>query len=256
MTKTTKPLGRKAYGSIGHMPNSRLGPGDHCVPQGMADICTKHPRDKHDRIWVQEKLDGSCVSVAKLADGTLVALGRAGYPAASSPYEQHHMFAEWVMQPEQHGRFFDVLLPGERIVGEWLAQACGTCYMIPPYDEPFVAFDIFTPNNERLCVLPFYERICGQFIGPRLFWSRDVRGSYTRGGAIPLARAYAYLSMRRTFASKEQLEGVVYRVERFGKVDFLAKWVRPDKIDGCYLPEVSGNDPVWNWRPDKNGGAK
>ena len=25
-----KPLGRKAYGSIPHLPGSRLGPGDHC----------------------------------------------------------------------------------------------------------------------------------------------------------------------------------------------------------------------------------
>jgi hypothetical protein len=32
-------------------------------------------------------------------------------------------------------------------------------------------------------------------------------------------------------------------------VDFLAKWVRPDKVDGMYLPEISGKEPVWNWRP-------
>lgn len=46
------------------------------------------------------------------------------------------------------------------------------------------------------------------------------------------------------------VEGAVYRVERRGEVDFLAKWVRPDKQDGCYLPEVSGGEAVWNWRPD------
>ena len=32
-------------------------------------------------------------------------------------------------------------------------------------------------------------------------------------------------------------EGVVYRVESRGVVDFLAKWVQPEKVDGCYLFE-------------------
>jgi hypothetical protein len=49
----------------------------------------------------------------------------------------------------------------------------------------------------------------------------------------------------------DEIEGVVYRVERKGKVDFLAKYVRPDKVDGSYLPEVSGREAVWNWRPTK-----
>ena len=47
----------------------------------------------------------------------------------------------------------------------------------------------------------------------------------------------------------DEPEGVVYRVERKGDVDFLAKWVRPDKVDGKYLPEMSGEPAVWNWRP-------
>jgi hypothetical protein len=47
-------------------------------------------------------------------------------------------------------------------------------------------------------------------------------------------------------------EGVVYRVERRGEFDFMTKWVRPDKVDGKYLPEIEGSVssvPVWNWRP-------
>jgi len=47
----------------------------------------------------------------------------------------------------------------------------------------------------------------------------------------------------------DQTEGVVYRVERKGKVDFLAKWVRHDKVDGKYVPENNGGETVWNWRP-------
>jgi hypothetical protein len=34
-------------------------------------------------------------------------------------------------------------------------------------------------------------------------------------------------------------------VERRGEVDFLAKYVRPDKVDGKYL----GGEPIWMWRP-------
>src|SRR4051812_27164291 len=96
--KTTKPLGIKAYGSICHLPGSRLGPGDHKLNEGQARILTAKLRDKHDLIIVQEKLDGSNGAVARLDDGTLIALGRAGYPAISSPYEQHRLFAAWVYQ--------------------------------------------------------------------------------------------------------------------------------------------------------------
>ena len=31
-------------------------------------------------------------------------------------------------------------------------------------------------------------------------------------------------------------------------VDFLVKYVRHDKQDGIYLPEISGKKSVWNWR--------
>ena len=34
-----------------------------------------------------------------------------------------------------------------------------------------------------------------------------------------------------------------------GVVDFLGKFVRPNKVDGCYLPEIGGKEAVWNWRP-------
>lgn len=85
-----KPLGRKSYGSIGHLPNSRLGPSDSCVTDGQAKICTSKARDKHDTIIVQEKLDGSNVGVV-LLNGEIIPLSRAGYHARTSPFEQHHL---------------------------------------------------------------------------------------------------------------------------------------------------------------------
>jgi hypothetical protein len=42
---TTKPFGGKSYGSIGHFPTSRLGPGDHKIADGQARILTERARD-------------------------------------------------------------------------------------------------------------------------------------------------------------------------------------------------------------------
>jgi hypothetical protein len=96
----TKPLGHRNYGSIPHLPGSRRGPGDHKCHEGQAKIATEKARDKNDTIIVTEKLDGSNVGVA-MVDGVIIPLGRAGYPALSSPWLQHKFFAQWVFQ-RQH----------------------------------------------------------------------------------------------------------------------------------------------------------
>jgi hypothetical protein len=234
--KAMKPLGRKAYGSIGHLPSSRLGPGDHRITDGQARICTVKARDKHDTIIVQQKYDGSCCAVA-LLDGKLLPLTRSGNLAATSPFVQHHYFDQWVWQNE--ARFRAVLREGERLVGEWLALAHGTRYEINGSLEPFVAFDIMH-TDQRMVFREFTERI----------------GS---GGACPFQTPqvveFRPIAVEKAMAKvsnpwcRDEIEGVVYRVERRGKVDFLAKWVRPDKVDGCFLPEVSGKEAVWNWKP-------
>src|SRR5690554_6471289 len=125
MNNSAKPLGHKAYGSIPHLPNSRLGPGDYSLNEGQARILTEKTRDRHDTVIVQEKLDGSNVAVANI-DGQIVALTRAGYVATTSKFEQHHLFAHWVR--ERESLFAKLLKPGERLCGEWLAQAHGTRY--------------------------------------------------------------------------------------------------------------------------------
>ena len=51
----------------------------------------------------------------------------------------------------------------------------------------------------------------------------------------------------------DPIEGAMWRVEskgNKGNVEFLAKYVRHDKVDGRYLPKVSGQPEVWNWRPE------
>jgi hypothetical protein len=233
-TKFTKPLGIKAYGSICHLPGSRLGPGDHKLNPGQAKILTEKVRDKHDVIIVQEKLDGSNVAVARVS-GQLVALGRAGYPAISSKYKQHRLFAAWVFARIEQ---FEFLVEGERLCGEWLAQAHGTRYQLA--HEPFVAFDLMR-GTERANREEFSRRIeAAGFATPKLL---------SIGPPISIARALELLGERGFHGALDPAEGAVWRVERRGKVDFLGKFVRPDKIDGCYLPEIGAKEAVWNWRP-------
>src|SRR4051812_43029286 len=108
-----RPLGHKAYGSIPHLPGSRLGPSDRRLPDALARVATEAPRDPHDHVIVQEKLDGSCVAAARLGDA-IVALGRGGDLAERSRNEGRRLWAAWVR--EQEARFLAALAPGERLV--------------------------------------------------------------------------------------------------------------------------------------------
>jgi hypothetical protein len=191
-------------------------------------------RDRHDLIIVQEKLDGSNVACVKL-DGKILPLTRAGNSAWSSPYEQHHLFAWWVLENEE--RFAAVLHDGERVCGEWLAQAHGTRYVFP--HEPFVAFDLMV-GTARLPGEVLINRMrIAQFVTPR---------ELHRGGALSVAQVKKTLEPSG-HGALDPVEGAVWRCEREGRVDFVVKWVRPNKVDGLYLPEISGRPPVWNWRP-------
>ena len=61
----------------------------------------------------------------------------------------------------------------------------------------------------------------------------------------------------------DPVEGAVWRVEsnrqvspgksndRHWIVDFVVKFVRPDKVDGHYLPDISGREIVWNLDPQE-----
>lgn len=192
-------------------------------------------RDRHDRIIVAEKLDGSNVAVA-LHNGDVLALGRAGYLASTSKYEQHQFFAHWVREREE--LFRGLLSEGERVNGEWLAQAHGTVYELP--HEPFVAFDIMREADR----LPWDE------VASRCLAAGIVTPRILSDG--PPVNIEAILPMIETsgHGAKEAVEGAVWRVERHGSFDFMAKWVRQDKIDGKYLPEISGSEPIWHWRPN------
>lgn len=231
---SAKPLGGRAYGSTPHLIGSRLGIGDHHCHEGQHRICTEKVRDRHDRVIVTEKLDGSNVAVVK-KEGKILALTRAGYLATTSPYPQHHYFAWWV---DGRRAQFDALLgDGDMVNGEWLVLAHGTRYELP--HDPFVAFSMAQGKS-------------------RYPWDYVVKATGNCGVPIPRVLSdgppLCIDAMRELIATSghgalDPVEGAVWRVERQGQFDFLAKWVAQDKADGKYLTDITGHPEVWNWRP-------
>lgn len=234
-----KPLGRKAYGSIPHLPGSRLGPGDYKLHEGQERICFEGGADRRGRkhrVIVTEKLDGSNVAVAKV-NGQPIGLVRAGYAAQSSPRKQHQIFAAWVRQ-----RAWDCLPEGWRISGEWLHQAHGTIYRP---NSPFVAFDVFDEGNSRL---PYDE-------ARALMASCNVIGAHviSDGGGMTIDDAMKALGERGFHGAQEQVEGAVWRVETSGAFNFLAKYVRQDKVDGKYFGAGEDGGDIFMCDPLEGG---
>jgi len=231
-----KPLGRKNYGSIPHLLDSKLGHHDKYIHKGQNDILTKKSRDKNDHIIVTEKYDGSNVGIARM-NGKLVCLTRSGYLASSSPYEQHHMFKEWV---DKERCRFQFLEEGERIVGEWLAQVHSLEYQLL---HPFVSFDIFNPNNKRTSHGELVTRTTKtDVLTPRIILQGE--------SSFPIEESLKILNIRTHYHSvicKEQPEGMVYRVERKGEFDFMAKWVRDDFEAGRYCIGIEKENLKWNY---------
>jgi hypothetical protein len=206
------------------------------VHPGQALICCEKPR-RGDQIFVTEKLDGACMSVADI-DGSIVALSRAGYRASDALYDHLRIFEDYVGEREED--FAAVLNPGERIVGEWLAMAHGTLYDTHhPEFSPFVVFDIFRDDTRRVLRNEMIDRVDGRFRVAHLVGT----------GPLTVDDAMDGLGGRGFHGATEQVEGAVWRVERENRVDFLAKFVRHDKIDGKYLPDVANAEPIWFWRP-------
>jgi hypothetical protein len=228
----------KAYGSIPHLPGSRTGPADRHVPLGLARRMTERTASKHERVVVQEKLDGSCVAALRVG-GAVVALGRDGSLAAGSAFLGRRVFAAWVAQ--EAGRFLDVLADGERLVGEWLAVAHGTRYALP--HEPFVAFDLMR-GAERLTYASLQARVArAGFVTPH---------TLSVGGAVSVSEALEKLG-QGGHGAQDEVEGLVWRLESQGQVKALAKFVRAGKQDGALLPEHTGQGLVWNWKPEEVG---
>lgn len=239
-----KPLGHKAYGSIPHLPGSQRGPADRGLTDAQARLLTHTPR-RGDRILVTEKLDGTCVAVAKL-QGQIVPLGRAGYRAETSRQEQHALFAAYVMQRWQA---FDALLrEGERLCAEWLAMAHGVRYDLAGR-PPLAAFDLMRGHKRAL-----YDDLRSRLAG--LGDVVQPAPLLHEGAALPVEEAMARLGAGH-YGAVDVPEGVVYRVERQERCDFLGKYVRADFVPGRYFAEHQPDGrPVWNWRPPERRPAQ
>lgn len=216
------------YGSIPHLSVSKLSQqADKKISEGQERILTKQARDWKDLIIVTEKLDGSNVGIIR-KDGVIRAITRKGYEATSSPFKQHVDFFKWVLR---NMILFEWLPEGCRVCGEWMALSHGTKYDITGL-SPFIAFDVVDPENKRLPYIPF-TRICYEYGIPNIPLLHI-------GQPISIKNAVKLLGSGH-YGKPEKPEGVVYRCEREGKVDFLAKYVRSDKEDGKYL-----DTELWN----------
>jgi len=244
-----KPLNGKCYGHIAHLRGSRTGPGDHICNIGDQIRAIEKVKDKHDRIVVLEKLDGTNVGVTKL-NNVCVPLIRAGYLAMNTKFLQHKLFAQWVYKNIE--RFDGLLNEGERACGEWLAMAHSTRYKLQ--HEPFTIFDIMT-GNDRICYDILCSRIANyEFTAPHII---HVGGSLSIKSAMEKLGKYGY------HGALDPVEGAVWRIERNEFTDRwdtssprewivenLVKYVRPGKEDGIYFAERE-EDNIWNWYPSK-----
>jgi len=228
MDEKNKKIIDRNYGSIPHFSTSKMSQqADKKIDIGSEKILTEKSRDWKDLIIVTEKIDGSNVGVIK-KNNRLYSLTRSGYECNTSPYEQHLLFEKYCFYNYDKFKW----LPEDwRIVGEWCIMAHGTLYDITE-ESPFVAFDIFDDKNKRISYLDFIKVCANNNIctAPLL----HIGQSISIKNSIKLMGDGHY-------GNPEKPEGFVYRIERDGKVDFLAKWVRSDKEDGKYL-----NSVVWN----------
>jgi len=228
----------KRYFRIPHLPGSRLGPSDRTVDPELAARCVG-PGREDDRVIVSEKLDGSCVAIVRTPDG-VVAQGRDGDPCAESRNEGRRAFAAWVDARAAH--LASALTPGEWLVCEWLVLAHGTRYALP--HGPAVVIDGFASDGSRWLLDEVHRRAAAA----RLPIATIVHD----GSALELEAALALLGDFGRHGASEPAEGLVYRVERGTLVAGLAKYVRPGKLDGCYLADHTGGSHVWNtWQDEK-----
>jgi hypothetical protein len=231
-------LGERPYHSIPHMPGSRVGPADRHINDGQYQRYMQI-KDYRERIAVTEKLDGTCVGVVKTENG-LVAIQRNGHPCSESPYEMHHRFAVYVKYRKV--KFATILGEiGDRIMGEWVAQAHGIIYDQLP--DLFFAFDaklggvwVDTMTLRDQCSAVGLFAV-GLFVVPLIHYGMPLEPQY-----------WEKLTRRSAFRSKGPAEGLVFRRELDSKRIDIAKWVRSDHVPGRYLPDVDGSEsdvPIW-----------
>lgn len=222
-----KPINGKNYGSIPHLSNSRLGPGDYHIDFGQERMLTELKKYKYQKVLVFEKYDGANVGIARIGNN-IFALSRKGYEAKTSKYEHIQVFGKWV--EERIDIFLGLLKDGERLVGEWMTKPHGIKYKIE--NDPIVFFDLFDESNNRILYDDFWSRVNFEHNLPvaRLLHSGDP---------VKVEELIPELNKKtKSIESEDYPEGMVYRLEMRGRVLFLAKWVRHDFKPGKYFETI------------------
>lgn len=229
-------IGERVYHRIGHLPGSRVGPGDHTLGDGPARaFCDPAAwQGSQEHIIITEKLDGTCVSVVRDGDEIIPAL-RSGHRADTSPYAMHQEFDKYVNK--NWSTFIMLLDKGERIVGEWMAQAHGIRYN--RLTDFFFAFDI-RRDREWISYEVLKQRCeyVGISVVPLLYYGPQLAVEYVQR-----------LTNRSAFRNKRPAEGVVLRREMHGRLMDMAQYVRSDHVAGLYLPGTENavvSEPVWH----------
>jgi len=183
------------------------------------------------RVIVQELLDGREVAVRN-DGGEVCPLVEGDLPAWESANEEDRLFADWALY--YAARFIQVLKPGERLAGVWLARAHGTRYALMGR-EPFVVTDIFDERGDPLPFDRLSRRIVARFcVAPVLH----------DGEPISLEAALELLGPAGKYAALDGTAGITWRVEEAGHYftsDTVSPFHRPDRFDA--------GPPVWNWKP-------
>lgn len=199
------------YGSISHLPGSKMiDKEDKLLGKDSIKILTERRRDPRDLVIITEKLDGMNCGVFKKME-KLYPLMKKGYDVRCSKYSWIREFSTFVA--DHANQFSELLNENERICGEWLIKTHTISYNLP--HEPFVAFDIIDHNHQR----ENYER----------FVIRTEAFGFTRAGLLHIGESMEpeiamQLLKNGYHGAMEGPEGVVYRYERWDKIEGINKF--------------------------------
>jgi hypothetical protein len=113
-----------------------------------------------------------------------------------------------------------------------LYEASGIHYKIK--GDPFVTFDFFTADNNRLSYKDFMEEKANNITAQP---ARLIHYGEPKKPEDLLNDLNIFRFLVRSIDGQGP-EGMVFRIERKGVFDFMAKWVRSDFQAGKYLPGV------------------
>lgn len=238
------------YQPFPYLPESQRPAGGIELPPVDAAICTEQAQEG-DLVLVLEKLDGVSVGIARKYGELSPINGIGNTLTERAKGAEYKLFFQWF---RRNRRRFTWLGDGERVMGEWLAQAHGTRYnLVGTGHAPLVVVDIAKSNHWRA---PYSETVsrCADA-------GLECAEILYMGGAVPVEDALARLSIDGLpVLGGDTHEGVVYRVERRRGVrgnvgvETLAQYVRHEHRPHRYLPGFADNPAtmpiLWNWNAE------